>query len=196
MTLEFSALDYHLGNNHYDYPVQTYNILSWDKIKNIKSTPVNLLKFPKSEYNKIGEKFLLTCLKKNAVGLAAPQVGLFKRTFMVEQFDTNVVPECPTPFFTLFLNPSWTPKTSEQSTEIEYCLSVLNKGYPIKRYKTIKITYDVFSAEGFGLIRKSKTLTGQEARIFQHEHSHLNGISIPQLWEMQNKRKKNENDKL
>jgi len=168
--------------------MKPYRILPWGRIKNIKSVPVNLLKSKQSEYKEIGRRLFETCIGERAVGLAAPQVGIFKRIFIMQQFDEDNTPKF---LYTMFINPSWKPAPgSKQNTKIEFCLSVPGKkGYPIKRHSSIITIGDFINKDG-KITQKETVMSGHMARIFQHEYSHLNGVSIPQLWESQQQRQK------
>jgi len=170
------------------HEMKPYRILSWSRIKNIKAVPVNLLKSKQSEYREIGRRLFETCIGEKAVGLAAPQVGIFKRLFIMQQFDEENTPKF---LYTVFINPSWKPALgSVQNIETEFCLSVpAGQGYPIKRHSSIIATGDFINNDG-KIAQKETVMSGQMARIFQHEYSHLNGISIPQLWKSQQQKPK------
>lgn len=96
----------------------------------------------------------------NGVGLAAPQIGIPHR-FFVTMDD-------------VFVNPSYS--FSDEETEVlrEGCLSIPGVTLPVRRYKKIYAIY----RDGVGaLIRKE--ITGIDARIYQHEVDHLDGILFP-----------------
>lgn len=170
-------------------PSIAYKVLPWSKIKNLKAMPVKDAEGALGLYKKIGWRLVQTCLEEDGIGLAAPQVGMFKRMFLIREFkrDENGNYEFQ-PAFKLYINPEWTGDSEAgKMTEKEYCLSV-SGGFPIARFNKIEATWQEFSEEG-GLVTKTETIEGFPARIFQHEFDHLTGISIPQRWEMQNKPK-------
>lgn len=98
--------------------------------------------------------------KEEGVGLAAPQVALLKRAFIIK-FD-GFYRECANPVI-----------LSQEGEQIgpEGCLSVDNKQAMIKRPMTINVKYqDRYGNE------KKETLSGFEAVVFCHERDHLDGI--------------------
>ena len=105
---------------------------------------------------------------KNAggVGLAAPQVNVSKRLFVMKPS-----------FFSkaqAVINPLVNYNTdggTKNSTE--GCLSIPGKQFKVKRYKDINVTY--YNRRGE---YQAENLTGFKAIVFQHEYDHLNGILI------------------
>lgn len=168
-----------------------YRILSWDVIKNLRSTPILAGEGGSEAYRKIGDRLVATCLVEDGVGVAAPQVGVFKRLFLIREFSQTENGEIVTlPSFKLFMNPKWIG-LSENGKTIgdEYCLSVPGAGIPISRFNSIEASWDEFDDEG-NVLSATRVFEGRFARIFAHEHDHLLGISIPQRYEMQNTKKK------
>ena len=101
-----------------------------------------------------------TLIKANGAGLAAPQVGVLRRIFIV--FVDGKYYEC--------INPTIISQSGSQTGE-EGCLSVRGKFGTVKRpYKVRVKAFDRFGkpftvdAEGF------------LARAFCHENDHLDGI--------------------
>lgn len=106
----------------------------------------------------------------DGVGLAAPQIGVSKRIFIVSG---RVLAEedAPTPEPMVFINPTIEKNSRTTSRLEEGCLSVRGKyGYITRHDKTRVRAYDEhgkpFTYSGTGLL----------AEIFQHEVDHLNGI--------------------
>ncbi len=115
--------------------------------------------------------------RKNLVGLALPQVGWSVRGFLYDPFQQ----ECR-----VFLNTCWNPLRSKfqpQLEEQEGCLSVgdCKDRRSVPRYHTIHAQatelvgwwtpnpkFKPFDTELFGW----------EARVFQHESDHLQGILL------------------
>lgn len=99
------------------------------------------------------------------VGLAAPQVGVLKRLFVMnhtgEPGDDRV-----------YINPELTdPEGSERDEE--GCLSL--PGIRAKILRDFKITV---SAQGLDGKPFTETAEGYMARVWQHEHDHLNGTLL------------------
>ena len=169
-----------------------YRILPWDVIKNLRATSVLSKPGACEAYRKIGARLLGTCMAKDGVGIAAPQVGVFKSAFLIREFgrgdDGNIVPLLS---FRLYLNPKWVGvPEGGQTIDVEHCLSVAGAGIAISRFNVIEATWEEFD-EKDNLVPMARVFEGQEARIVQHESDHLLGISIPQRFEMQNNHNKN-----
>ena len=98
--------------------------------------------------------------KTKGVGIAAPQIGVNLRIFML--YDGSV-----------FINPSLAAMRGNKKRGVEGCLSVPGKFLEIGRYQSVKITYqDVDRKAQFD------ECGGLDAVIVQHEMDHLNGRLI------------------
>lgn len=98
---------------------------------------------------------------RNGVGLAAPQVGLPHRFFVIE---TNSGSE-------IIVNPKLLEKSEEIEKGIEGCLSFPNLFLPIERSKKVVISYYNESGD-----LKEDRFENFSARCIQHEIDHLDGI--------------------
>lgn len=95
----------------------------------------------------------------NAFGIAAPQLGVLRRVLLCRE--------------KVYVNPvilSWSP---DKIWGQEACLSVPNVVKSIRRSRVITGRAQTEKGNWFNF-----RLTGQDARIFQHELDHLNGILI------------------
>ena len=101
-----------------------------------------------------------TLIKADGVGLAAPQVGVLRRIFIVKIDDLYY--EC--------INPVIISESGKQIGD-EGCLSVRGKFGTVERPK--KITVVAYDRNG-----KKFTVKAQDfvARAFCHEYDHLDGI--------------------
>lgn len=95
------------------------------------------------------------------IGLAAPQVGISTRLFVMGANDNKI--------FAIF-NPEIIERIGEDSFE-EGCLSYRGLFLRIKRPETIKVKFQDFNG-----LWSEQTFSGLTARIFQHEYDHLDGI--------------------
>ena len=99
------------------------------------------------------------------IGLAAPQVNVGKRVFVVDLDDDD---DAHGPF--VVINPKFTVTEGEVES-IEGCLSVPGKIGDLKRYERVVCT---------GIDRSGKKVehegTGLFGRCLQHEMDHLDGI--------------------
>lgn len=121
-------------------------------------------------------QMMATCLTDDGIGLAAPQIGMFKRIFIIRDFeDLGKLKDT----FSVYINPTWTAvKEDGKSTSVEGCLSVPGRCYEVERWNTIEATWlDWDDVSGAPKMVK-ETITGYRARVFQHEFQHLNGTSI------------------
>jgi peptide deformylase len=99
----------------------------------------------------------------DGIGLAAPQVGVSKRLFVV---DTRI----PGQRY-IFINPQIIGSSEEQGIYEEGCLSIPGMFAPILRPD--EITVQAQNLEGKNFILPA---TGLLARVIQHENDHLNGV--------------------
>jgi peptide deformylase len=107
--------------------------------------------------------------KHKGLGLAAPQIGRSIRLFVMN------VPG-PGGIFgkeRICVNPSFTAATGLYESAIEGCLSLPGVFRNIDRLKTIYVRYYDLNDNVV-----NETLSGLEARVFQHEHDHLQGRLI------------------
>lgn len=104
-----------------------------------------------------------TMVNNNGVGLAAPQVGISKRFFIMG--DNTSYKE--------YINPVVLERSENEIEDYEGCLSFPDLKLKIKRNTSIKVRYQ----------RLDKTeivedLSGLWARCFLHELDHLDGITF------------------
>jgi peptide deformylase len=116
------------------------------------------------------QRMLETMRQANGVGLAAPQVGVLQRFFVVElPEDEDEEEEIPAETYVLF-NPEIVKGRGEQ-VGYEGCLSV--PGYIGEVARQEQITVKGLNEKGKPVRLK---LEGYLARVFQHEIDHLDGI--------------------
>ncbi len=110
-----------------------------------------------------------TMKRFEGIGLAAPQIGISKRAFVIDTApleDDDIAP-----FQQIYFNPEITWSSPDQSYYSEGCLSIPNIYEDVLRPASIRVKY-----LDANLIEKEELLEGMPARIFQHENDHLNGI--------------------
>jgi peptide deformylase len=128
-----------------------------EKIDNIDGTIAGLV-----------EKMRHTLLNtQGAIGLAAPQVG---ESLQLSIIDLSMG-ENPDDFLVI-INPT-IKETEGKEVEEEGCLSVPGFSLPVDR--ATKILIHAYDLNGNEIERE---IEGFEARVFQHEIDHLNGIVI------------------
>ena len=101
-----------------------------------------------------------TLKKADGVGLAAPQVGVLRRIFIISVEDKYY--EC--------INPVIVSQSGKQTGD-EGCLSVRGKFGTVERPK--KITVEAYDRYGNKFTVKAQDFL---ARAFCHEYDHLDGI--------------------
>ena len=119
-----------------------------------------------------------TMYSANGVGLAAPQIGLSIRIFVIDTFPFSEQEELSkkesmelSTFKKVFINPKIIEHSGEDWDFNEGCLSIPDIREDISRKESIKIK---FLDENFVL--KNLILSGIKARVVQHEYDHLEGI--------------------
>ncbi len=122
-----------------------------------------------------------TMYKASGVGLAAPQIGLDKRIFIVdaspfgEEEPENEIEaknfEILKNFKKVFINPIIEEETGKKWNFSEGCLSIPGIREEVNRHSTITISY---FDENWNFIEES--YTGIAARIIQHEYDHIEGV--------------------
>jgi len=126
---------------------------------------------------KLIEDMYETMRFSEGVGLAAPQIGLAIRLFVVdatgsgkeeEGFETE---EDLSDFKKVFINPKITKLWGEPWTFNEGCLSIPNLREDVDRPEKLRISY---YDESFN--HHDEEYDGTRARIIQHEYDHLEGI--------------------
>ena len=101
-----------------------------------------------------------TVKKAKGAGLAAPQVGVLRRIFVVDVEEG----------YFEFINPEIVKESGEQY-DIEGCLSVPGKSGYVKRPKKVTVVFQDRKGDSHKL-----TAEGFFAKAICHENDHLNGI--------------------
>lgn len=117
------------------------------------------------EIKKLADDMLETCGAVKAAGLAANQVGVAKRIFVIDRTHVNL-DENPL----IIVNPEVLETEGEEIGE-EGCMSVPGSYEDVKRPLKVKI-------KGVDLDGKEMVIEGQGflARVLMHEIDHLNGL--------------------
>jgi len=114
----------------------------------------------------------------SGVGLAAPQIGLPIRIFLVDATPfaddeelSDAEREKIEGFKKVFINAHIDEEVGEEWTFNEGCLSIPDVREDVKRKDTVTLTY---RDENFK--SHTKTYDGLLARIIQHEYDHIEGV--------------------
>ena len=148
-----------VDGNMYEYEIMDLVDPYSEVLKTV--TPLFDFKNPPTDPKKLGVSLVETMVKNNGVGLAAPQVGLSYRVFVMGAEGVG---------FACF-NPEILEEYHGYDKFEEGCLSFKGLFLPIVRPERVKVRYQDWN----GLV-KEETFSGLTARIFQHERDHLDGI--------------------
>ena len=119
-----------------------------------------------------------TMYASNGVGLAAPQIGVSIRLFIVDTIpfseddglDNDEI-EFLRSFKKVFINPRIIKEDGELWDFNEGCLSIPDVREDVSRYQRVRIE---FLDEYFNL--QKLVLKGLSARVVQHEYDHIEGV--------------------
>ena len=122
------------------------------------------------ELKQLIDNMFETLLQAEGCGLAAPQVGLGLRLFIVDGTElAEDYPECAN-FKKVFINPEMVERSEEKITYSEGCLSLPGISENVIRPQKIRIRYYDENWQ-----EHEDELSGFDARIVQHEYDHLEG---------------------
>jgi peptide deformylase len=121
------------------------------------------------------EDMFETMYSSQGVGLAAPQIGLSIRLFIVDAApfvdDDEEDPEGLRDFKRVFINPIIIEETGTPWKFEEGCLSIPGIREDVSRQPDLIVEY---YNENFELIEEK--LSGLAARVVQHEYDHIEGV--------------------
>ena len=120
---------------------------------------------------KLVDDMFETMHNAEGVGLAAPQVGLINRIFVVDLSTLAEYEPSLADFKKAFINPHIIEKSGDKVLMDEGCLSIPGLREDVLRYNTIRITY--FDENW---VEHDEVYSGFPARVLQHEYDHLDGI--------------------
>lgn len=143
--------------------VQPLQIIFWPDPRLLRTAkPVTTFD---AQLRATADQMLYLMRQAKGVGLAAPQVGLNLRMFVMSP---TTLPEDDK----VYINPVLSEAVDEQTDE-EGCLSLPNIRAQIVRSQTLKMQAQDLDGNPF-----EETASGFIARIWQHETDHLNGRLI------------------
>jgi len=109
----------------------------------------------------LGLDMIETMLTESGVGLAAPQIGMLKRMFVVSHREGAKI----------IINPEIYWRSWRKEVDEEGCLSIPGVYGPVRRSRSIKIKY----TDENGQKHDIKAM-GFFARVIQHEFDHIEGV--------------------
>lgn len=126
--------------------------------------------FLTADFQRFIDDMIVTMRKARGVGIAANQVGVSRRVFIVAPEPSSRYPNAPRMPPVAMINPRLVKHSKEQVSDWEGCLSIPGLRARVPRYQKIEIEFT--DRQGQRLRGK---LSGFVARIFQHEFDHING---------------------
>lgn len=130
--------------------------------------------FSNPDLQSLIDDMIETMRDANGVGLAAPQIGKLLQLAVIEtlaEHDDEGEPIPDTRELFVIINPRITWESRKMATGVEGCLSVLGYLGEVERHLAIRV-----QAHDRNGRRRVYRLKGWDARIFQHEIDHINGI--------------------
>ncbi|BDA75791.1 peptide deformylase [Calothrix sp. PCC 7716] len=131
------------------------------EVNNVKDTRIQ----------KLIDDLMKTLTETNGVGIAAPQVAINYRLFIVASRPNPRYPNAPLMEPIAMINPKIIEHSVETVKGWEGCLSVPGIRGLVPRYQSITVEYTDVTGDS-----KNVKLVDFVARIFQHEYDHLDGI--------------------
>ena len=129
------------------------------------TTPCKPVKAIDNDLSKLLDDMLETMYAAPGIGLAAPQIGILKRFFVVDVAEGD----SKEPHF--FINPEIIERSENRSVYEEGCLSLPKQFGDVERSEEVKVRYQ----DRQGKMRDLDA-DGMLARCIQHELDHLDGI--------------------
>jgi peptide deformylase len=120
------------------------------------------------EIRRLAEDMIETMLDAPGVGLAAPQVYVPLRMFVLQVPGRPGVDAVPP---TVVINPSFEPVGDEVAMRVEGCLSIPGMRGAVPRY--VRIRYAGVDCDGRAV---GGEVDGLHANVVQHEYDHLDGV--------------------
>jgi len=133
-----------------------------DPLLLMRSSKINI--FDKNLVN-LSKDLIDTMYDADGVGLAAPQIGINKRIFVMDCSSENEEKDCR-----VVINPEIEHASEELGSYKEGCLSIPGITEEISRPKVIKVLYQDVN----GVLQRD-TYDDLWSICFQHELDHLNG---------------------
>lgn len=146
------------------FTIPTHNrmMMYGPEMINVEAEPIY-----SDEYHLLPEllKYMLPLMDKhNGIGLAAPQVGVFKQFYLLETDEGDILN---------LVNPEIKEMYGTAITDFEACLSIPpnGNGCPVERCNCVEIEYSTVETE----LRTQRRFNGMDSRVAQHEFDHLTG---------------------
>ena len=137
------------------------------------ATAVDAATIATSAFQERLELLLRAMTEYLGIGIAAPQIGWFERLFVMA-LQREGADGSPEPVLEYWINPEIVTVSEELNWAWEGCLSVPGLRGWIRRPAAVAVRGHDARGEAV-----SRELAGWEARVFQHEYDHLDGMLLP-----------------
>ncbi len=121
------------------------------------------------DIQKLADDMLETMHGAEGLGLAAPQVGVSQRLFVIELPKDDKIPGSGVPY--VFINPELSNLSADTDEKAEGCLSI--PGWRGEVARSLRLTIKGMDRNGN---RIKLEVEGMLARAIQHEMDHLDGV--------------------
>jgi peptide deformylase len=118
-----------------------------------------------ADLERLAERMTALMTDAQGVGLAATQVGILQRVFVLRPADQEEA--------TAVVNPRIVERSDETEVDEEGCLSLQGVLVPVERNQTVTLAGSALDGSDLRL-----TLSDVAARVAQHELDHLDGVLI------------------
>ncbi len=136
-----------------------------------KAEAVALDELGSPDFQDFIEDMIETLKDSSGVGIAAPQVYESKRIMIIHSFPSPRYPTAPAFGPIALINPKILSKSAKKVDGWEGCLSFPGIRGFVPRHHSVEIEYTDRTGKKFKKVFKDFL-----ARIFQHEHDHLEGV--------------------
>ncbi len=117
-----------------------------------------------------------TMYHADGVGIAAPQIGLAIRLFVIDTEQIDRKNDEQKGFKRVFINAQMVEESGQPWNYEEGCLSVPHIRGDVERPDTIRLRWQ---DENF--VEYEETFNGINARVIQHEYDHIQGVLFTEL---------------
>jgi peptide deformylase len=146
------------------YPIVAYG----DPVLKRKATAIEPDEYP--HIKELIENMFETMYAARGVGLAAPQVGLSMRLFVIDCTPFDDEDPSLKDFKKAFINACILEEAGEEWAFNEGCLSIPDIREDVYRKSTVRISYYDENWK-----HHEETFSGMAARVIQHEYDHIEG---------------------
>jgi len=117
------------------------------------------------------DDLVVTATEASGVGIAAPQVSESLRIFIIAGAASPRYPDAPETETKVIINPEIVSVSDDVEKDWEGCLSIPGIRALVPRHKSVRAVYRDRNNN-----QVEDSFSGFEARVFQHEYDHIDGV--------------------